>query len=164
MRLRLFKEITACSGWAMEETFSRIPLRNAPPPRDPQQVFPIRGRCTTPAWTSPASSSAMRTLHSGFPRRKSRVPSIGSMIQRRPFFVSFREPSSPRIPSSGKASSSNFAISFFALFIGDRNGRIVGLVFGENARFLMAQSQLRGKIRGPARYFNLLTIRHFPAW
>jgi len=36
----------------------------------------------------------MRTLHSGFPRTKSLVPSMGSIIQRRPLFDSFRDPSS----------------------------------------------------------------------
>ena len=43
------------------------------------------GKCATPAFTSPPSSSSpMSTHQSRLPRRKSRVPSIGSMIQRRP--------------------------------------------------------------------------------
>ena len=41
------------------------------------------------------------------PRTKSRVPSMGSMIQRRPESAGLPAPSSPRMPSAGKLASNS---------------------------------------------------------
>ena len=48
------------------------------------------GRKANPATTSPSASRPIRTDQTGLPRTKSRVPSMGSMIQRRPLRESLR--------------------------------------------------------------------------
>src|SRR5579883_2736972 len=111
MRFRLFTDNTASLGSRTDETRSRVSLRKAPQPREAQHVWPSIGMCTTPATTSPSRSRPIRTLQRRLPRTKSRVPSIGSIIHRRPLLETFCDPSSPRIPSSGNASSRVLAIN-----------------------------------------------------
>ena len=61
-----------------------LPFTKAPPPRDAVNISSMAGRYDTPATTSPSTSRPISTAQARFPRTKSRVPSIGSMIQRRP--------------------------------------------------------------------------------
>src|SRR5690242_12304801 len=81
------------------------------------------GKCATPVSVSSPSSSAIRTHQKRLPRTKSRVPSIGSTIQRRPLDPDLHAPSSPRMPSSGKprsiASRISRSLSRSAMVTGD---------------------------------------------
>ena len=73
----------ASSSAATSETCSRRPSANAPSPLAAHQRRPIAGADTTPT-TAPWSAwvSAISVAHTGMPRTKLLVPSIGSTIQR----------------------------------------------------------------------------------
>ena len=58
----------------------------APSPTVAHQRRPRAGADTQPATIWPSSSRAIRVAHTGTPRTKLEVPSMGSMIQRRPIF------------------------------------------------------------------------------
>ena len=77
----------------------------APMPRAAHQRRPIAGEDATPTTGTPSTASAMSVPHTGTPRRKFAVPSIGSMIHCRVESPSVPN-SSPRMPSRGRASAS----------------------------------------------------------
>jgi hypothetical protein len=53
----------------------------------------------------------MLTAHCGMPKRKLTVPSSGSTTQRTPLVPAWSPPSSPRMPSPGRAAASRSRIS-----------------------------------------------------
>ena len=83
------------------ETPIGSPFANAPSPRAAHQRRPSAGAETTPQTTLPSRSSAISVAHTGMPREKFRVPSIGSTIHRTapPSSPS----SSPSTPSPGRS-------------------------------------------------------------
>jgi len=81
-----------------------------PLPRTPSRARPGRRGCS-PEDDLAVHLEADQVAPVGRPRRKSRVPSIGSTIQRRPLVPSSLAPSSPRKPSLGKAARSSDTMS-----------------------------------------------------
>src|SRR5579875_3105083 len=76
---------------------------NAPLPRSAHHRRPRTGEETTPRFTSPSSSSAIKVAQTGTPLTKLAVPSIGSIIQRRRL-LPLSPPSSPTTASPGRRS------------------------------------------------------------
>ena len=146
----------------MADTRSRASLRNAPPPRDAQAGLWSSGKCTTPATTSPSSSNPINTLHSGLPRTKSRVPSIGSMIQRRPFFDSLRDAFFAQDSVVGKR--------LFERARDQRSDSRSAVVTGESSGFVSArmpcrlkpQCQRRGRARLPCDATSISFTNRIP--
>jgi hypothetical protein len=79
----------------------------APSPRHAHHRRPRAGAEMTPTVTSPASSSASSVAHTGMPRTKFFVPSIGSTIQRRsPTTLTAPDPPPARSPNSSPSTAS----------------------------------------------------------
>jgi hypothetical protein len=91
-------EASARRGTA--ETRILSPSLNAPSPRAAHQRWPSPGEEMTPQTTWSSRSSAIRVAHTGTPREKFFVPSIGSMTHRTP--ASSPPSSSPKTPSPGR--------------------------------------------------------------
>ena len=84
------------------DTLQREPFHQHPAPGAAAIDSPIAGKYAAPANTFSPSHSATSEPHSGVPRTKVFVPSMGSMIHRR-FAPGRSSPnSSPSKPSSGK--------------------------------------------------------------
>lgn len=93
------------------ETDSRSPLRNAPRPALASQFSSRAGACSQPRSGRPSLTRATDMHQPLRPRRKSRVPSIGSTIQTRP--PSSRAGSSSVSSDSQPAEGSNAINSRF---------------------------------------------------
>ena len=94
-------ETDASASACTRETPIRSPFANAPAPRAAHQRRPSAGAETTPSTSSPSRSSASSVAHTGIPREKFRVPSIGSTIQR--VAPPSSPSSSPNTPSPGRS-------------------------------------------------------------
>ncbi|CKQ65932.1 Uncharacterised protein [Mycobacterium tuberculosis] len=100
-------KLAECSS-ATEETDSRCGRApstdaNAPRPRAAHHRRCSAGALTTPTDGTPSSSSAIKLAHTGTPRTKFLVPSIGSTIHCRPVKVVDPPNSSPKTPSPGRS-------------------------------------------------------------
>ncbi len=79
---------------------------HAPEPSAAHQRRPNAGADTTPTTGTPSTSSAISVAHTGTPRTKFFVPSMGSMTHWRPASIASPPNSSPRTSSSGRSSES----------------------------------------------------------
>ena len=86
----------------------------------------MAGIWATPAIGSPLYSRPTSVAQIGTPRMKLRVPSMGSMIQRKPELPGVAPDSSPRKPSCGNRPSSVFLSRFSA----PRSASVTGLLSG----------------------------------
>jgi hypothetical protein len=101
----------ASSSVATCDTFSARPAppsieSHAPAPGAAHQRRCSAGADTTPTTASSPSSSPINVAHTGTPRTKFLVPSIGSMIQRRRESSAVLPNSSPTTASAGLAAAS----------------------------------------------------------
>ena len=92
----------ASSTRATAETRQRASFHQHPSPGAAATSSPTGGKYAAPASTVSSSATAISVPHSGTPRTKLFVPSIGSMIQRRRASGRSTPNSSPSTPSPGK--------------------------------------------------------------